>query len=440
MNTKYLCPRCGTDLREKDWEMVHEMSDGSIIMDAHLVYECQDNDCGYMKRSDSVPEIIAQQGDNRLLLLYPNEQGRILDVKENLIYPEIHYQSILGRGYWDDYFGNHDVELLLENVRDSESAYMESPNLFEFATSELSQDAFLCWLMSWSQETHRSLDKNLHDTSVDFVSMMFNVHGIPVPKIEKIEITRQFQGLDILAIINNTYAVLIEDKTFTKNHSNQLERYREAVEMAYPDKIQLPIYYKIADQSHYRSVVDAKYFPFTRDRMLKILQRGRKKGANHPIFLDYLAYLEKLESKIKGYKIKPIIDWDDFAWQGFYMELQKHFEGSWGYVSNPRGGFWGFWWKLKSNKNFYLQLEQQLLCVKIEAEDVPNLREFRNKEMASVLLESEKHGLNLKKPSRLSTGKTMTIAQKANYIRTQENGLIDMDKTIEELKKFELCY
>lgn len=438
MDKKYVCPRCGTNLQEKDWETVHEMNNGNFIMDAHLIYICQNNECGYMKQSEAVPEIIAQQGDDRLLLLYPNERGRILDVKENLIYPEIHYQSILARGDWEDYIGNHDVELLLENVRDSEAAYMETPNLFEFATSELSQDAFLCWLMSWSQETHRSLDKSLHEASVDFMSMMFNVHGIPMPTIEKLKITRQFQGLDVLAIVNDTYAILIEDKTFTKNHSNQLERYREAVERAHPDKIQLPIYYKIADESHYRSVEDAKYFPFTRDRMLKILQRGRKNGVNHPIFLDYITYLEKLESKINGYKLKTILDWDGYAWQGFYMELQKHFDGNWGYVSNPRGGFWGFWWKPQSQKNYYLQLEQQVLCVKVEAEDVQDLKEFRNKEMASVLFESEKYGLNLKKPERLSTGKTMTIARKANYIHTQENGLIDMDRTIEELKKFEL--
>lgn len=436
MNSTYLCPRCGTNLRENDWEMVHETKDGSITLDAHLVYECQDNNCGYMKRSESLPEIIAQQGEDRLLLLYPSEQGRILDVKANLIYPEIHYQSVLARGNWDDYNGNQDVELLLENVRDSESAFIEPPNLFEFATSELSQDAFLCWLMTWSQETHRSLDKSLYEASADFVAMMFNVHGIPVPSIKKMEITRQFQGLDVLAIINDTYAVLIEDKTFTNNHSNQLKRYREAVEMAYPDKIQLPIYYKIADQSHYRSVVDEKYFPFTRGRMLQVLKRGRENGVNHPIYLDYLSYLEKLENKINSYKIKPITEWDSFAWQGFYMELQKYFDADWGYVSNPRGGFWGFWWKPQSIQNQYIQLEQQVLCVKVEAKDVQDLKEFRNKEMESTLLKSKKQGLLLQKPSKLSTGKTMTIAFRPDYLQTRELGLIDMDKTIEVLKKF----
>jgi hypothetical protein len=435
---KYLCPRCGTYLRESVWEKVIEMSDGSFKLDVHPIYECQDENCGYMKRSEPVPEIIAQQGDDRLLLLYQNDRGRILDIKANVIWPEIHYESILARGYWDKYKGNHDVEILLENVRDSEAAYIDTPNLFDFATSELSQDAFLCWLMSWSQETHRSLDKPLHDAAVDFVSMIFNVNGYPVPTIEKIDIIRQFQALDILAIVNGKYAILIEDKTYTKNHSNQLKRYREAVTATHPDMIQLPIYYKIADQSNYLSVIDAKYFPFTRKRMLQILRRGKSNGVNHPIFLDYLTHLEKLDSKINAYKTKPVIDWDGFSWQGFYMELQKHFKGNWDYVPNKRGGFWGFWWKPQSNKNYYLQLEQQLLCVKIEAEGVQDLKEFQTEEMVNVLLESEDQGLHLQKPTRMSTGKTMTIAHRPNYIQTKENGLLDLDKTIEELKKWEL--
>jgi hypothetical protein len=27
-----------------------------------------------------------------------------------------------------------------------------APNLFQFATKELSQDAFICWLLAWADE------------------------------------------------------------------------------------------------------------------------------------------------------------------------------------------------------------------------------------------------------------------------------------------------
>jgi hypothetical protein len=205
---------------------------------------------------------------------------------------------------------------------------------------------------------------------------------------------------------------------------------------AYPDKVQLPLYFKIADQSHYNSVLEAGYFPFTRERILPILQRCRTNGIKHPIFLDYPTHLEKLDCKINAFKTKPISDWDHFAWQGFYKELQKHFRGNWGYVANKRGGFWGFWWKPQDDKNYYLQLEQQLLCVKIEAKEGLDLRKFRKEEMENVLKESEERGLLLKKPARIGTGKTMTIAQSQDYIQTQSNGFIDFERTIEELKKW----
>src|SRR5690606_37875466 len=200
-------------------------------------YVCEKN-CGYTKRIEPVPKIIAQQGDDRLLLLYPNEQGRILELRDSVIWPSMHVQSILARGYWENYTGNHDVMLLLEKARDSESAYLTPPNLFRFATSELSQDAFLCWLLSWSQKGYRDHDKALHNVAVDFVSTIFSAHHLSAPPIHSIKILRQFKSLDVLAIINDEYAILIEDKTYTKNHSNQLVRYREAVSKDYPNLIQ----------------------------------------------------------------------------------------------------------------------------------------------------------------------------------------------------------
>lgn len=431
------CPRCGSNLREDVWERNQTTEDGGVKIDVHPVYKCTDEDCGYMKRSESVPEIIAQQGEDRLLLKYPDEQGRIVDVRNNVIWPSIHYLSILGRGYWDDYKGNHDVEMILANVRDSEAAFLEQPNLFEFATSELSQDAFLCWLLAWSKKEYRSIDKALHEAAVDFVTMIFNVHGEPLPVIEKIKITRQFEGLDVLAVVNDTYAILIEDKTYTRDHSNQLKRYRESVFNKNSNWIQLPVYYKIVDQTHYQSVENAGYYPFMRERMLQVLRRGKENGVVHPIYLDYLTHLEKLDDMIHAYITKPVAEWDGFAWQGFYIELQKEIKGNWGYVSNPRGGFWGFWWKPSEDKNYYLQLEEQSLCVKIEALDREDIRTFRDQEMVSVLEESNQRGLLVQKPSRIGLGKTMSIAHRPDYIQTTEKGLIDIKGTIAELKKWD---
>ncbi|MFI8687599.1 PD-(D/E)XK nuclease family protein [Rossellomorea sp. NPDC077527] len=403
-------------------------------MEGYSAYVCRDK-CGYVKRVDDFPRVIAQQGDDRLLLLYPNDQARIFDVRDAILWPQMHVEAILGRGYWEDYTGNQDIEMLLQDARVSEAYSIELPNLFQFATSELSQDAFLCWLMTWSKHDYRLVDEPLHEAALHFVAEIFKVHHQSLPEIKSIEITRQFKSLDILAIINDTYAILIEDKTYTKNHSNQLTRYREVVGIEYPKYVQLPIYFKIADQSHYRSIEKAGYKPFKRRMMLEVLKNGKDNGVKNAIFLDYYHHLQKIQDRIEAFWTVPVNDWNAFAWQGFYQELQKGLKGDWGYVSNPRGGFWGFWWESSGNHNQYIQLEEDRLCVKISA-DGEYGEEFVLNRLKDVLSESERKNLLLKKPARLRKGKTMTIAERKHYIQTNPDGTIDMGATIFELRKF----
>jgi hypothetical protein len=38
---------------------------------------------------------------------------------------------------------------------------MAAPNLFHYATSELSQDAFICWLLDWANPDNKEKDEAL---------------------------------------------------------------------------------------------------------------------------------------------------------------------------------------------------------------------------------------------------------------------------------------
>jgi hypothetical protein len=77
---------------------------------------------------------------------------------------------------------------------------------------------------------------------------IFAKHNQPSIKIESVEIKQQFHGLDILTILNNEVAILIEDKSYTSEHSNQLERYLNALkEREHKAMLSLPIYYKIGN-------------------------------------------------------------------------------------------------------------------------------------------------------------------------------------------------
>jgi hypothetical protein len=107
---------------------------------------------------------------------------------------------------------------------------MSQPNLFSYATSELSQDAFICWLLSWAAPKYKNIDTELHNCSKKLIGAFFEKHKVTTPEsIHSIEIRKQDNNIDVLCIINDTYPIIIEDKTGTKNHSGQLSRYLDNI-------------------------------------------------------------------------------------------------------------------------------------------------------------------------------------------------------------------
>jgi hypothetical protein len=127
------------------------------------------------------------------------------------------------------------------------------PNIFKFATSELSQDAFICWLLSYGDVNH-SQDEKLNKCAKEFVALLYNLKSSlaqikpsDVETVEKPE--RQYCHTDVYfwAVINSKRVpFIIEDKTNTPPHSDQLSKYIEAI--IEKDKIKkedlIRIYYK----------------------------------------------------------------------------------------------------------------------------------------------------------------------------------------------------
>mgnify|MGYP001066850750 CR=1 FL=1 len=81
-----------------------------------------------------------------------------------------------------------------------------------------------------AKPVYKETDKCLHEAGIDFIRRIYDLHKKNFPaSIKEIKITKQFKGLDILIEINGNQAILIEDNTYTKEHSNQLKRYYEEV-------------------------------------------------------------------------------------------------------------------------------------------------------------------------------------------------------------------
>ena len=108
-------------------------------------------------------------------------------------------------------------------------------NLFVYATSELSQDAFLCWLLSFAMSDATD-DPEMRECAESFLRKALGT--IKLTQNEKIivnEIARQVKHADILVSINGKYKLIIEDKTYSSEHDNQLVRYKEEIEEAFPE-------------------------------------------------------------------------------------------------------------------------------------------------------------------------------------------------------------
>jgi hypothetical protein len=114
------------------------------------------------------------------------------------------------------------------------------PNIFDFATGELSQDAFICWLLNWLDynENHE-----LKDAARKFILLLCKINhpsaeNITLKSIGKLlpigkrNILQQHGNMDIffaVEINNESTEFIIEDKTNTFPHSNQLKKYVDFV-------------------------------------------------------------------------------------------------------------------------------------------------------------------------------------------------------------------
>ena len=158
------------------------------------------------------------------------------------------------------------------------------PNLFSYAAKELSQDAMICWLIAWAGQSDggSSEDEELRRCGLRFVRALLHHQRDEMDSIDcvdKVEIHQQEQGIDVLARINGEHVLLIEDKTGTGDHSDQLSRYYKNVVEGHTklgkvaEENLRPIYFKTGNQS----LADERRIE-EKGTLQGIHSRGRAKG------------------------------------------------------------------------------------------------------------------------------------------------------------------
>lgn len=174
--------------------------------------------------------------------------------------------------------------------------HLDLPNLFDYATKELSQDAFLCWALEWKNISGHEMSEFAHLLLESFINKSVYEDKIDPLDIEKVELIRQYKNIDILVLAKLRSGlilpIIIEDKTDTSEHDNQLDRYREIIIEEYTDFPEpICIYYKTGFIFEtYTQIENHHYIVYDKLDMLDVM--GEFEDYEMPLlFCDYYVYI-----------------------------------------------------------------------------------------------------------------------------------------------------
>ena len=309
-------------------------------------------------------------------------------------------------------------------------------NLFNYATSELSQDAFLCWLMSYALKNSNK-DDGLRNCTVNLIKAIIPELSCSDDEIFVTEITRQHKNIDILFTVNDEYVVIVEDKVHTSEHDDQLERYSQeiTVDENYEKYEQRKVFYKTGFQSDIDNIRNAGYTFIGLDEIIGFLAPYKTQTVNQ-IFQDYISYLENSREKANEYKHLHIEEWERNHIFRFCSDFQKSsllsqtgFSANYGDVSNPGGGFIAMWisdgntsWYKNQEYELYIQLEfingKLQLCLKVSIMNATEISSDARRQLRDYLTYYADSSNNwiyalsefgYSRPARFGNGVSMTI-------------------------------
>ena len=204
---------------------------------------------------------------------------------------------------------------------------MTAPNIFHFATKELSQDAFICWLVACASHATGDLKK----CGLAFVRTLFRAgassgrasvpvlgpdgkptsHSGPCDVSDVEEPGRQNNRIDVCfqaRVDGKTVTFVIEDKTGTRDHDDQLERYVQSVSSdEQSEDFIKPVYFKtgyvFSDER--KDVENKNYCVLEAEKVKRFLARHPATRESE-ILRQYSEYLGELTST----RAKDLRKWD----------------------------------------------------------------------------------------------------------------------------------
>ena len=183
---------------------------------------------------------------------------------------------------------------------------MKAPNIFDYATSELSQDAFLCWLIACADCDDAAL-KNLGLSFIRFLYDPNNTdkHEIKVQGLVKTKEQddpypwQQYGKTDVYfqATVNDKkVSFVIEDKTDTAMHDDQLKRYATFVEGDEIEEDEVRLIYFKSGYVYPDEKADANkegFVVINLEDCIKFL--ANHENIDNDVFKSYLAHVKKIK-------------------------------------------------------------------------------------------------------------------------------------------------
>lgn len=341
---------------------------------------------------------------------------------------------------------------------------MSKPNLFDYATSELSQDAMLGYMLAWADPKY-SENTALHRLGQDVLLALLdkaerNIEEIR-REIKKVIVKKQDHRIDISVDINEKIFMIIEDKIKTGQHGNQIERYKREAAVRFRKEGKkrdiVAIYFKTGNESKWFHPELKLASCFFRKDLLDVLSRNPNTG--NDIVEEFRTSLRRWEEDTQSFRETKPSGWSWRAVQGFFMDLEKRLDEEgpdakdkgWHYVHNKKGGFLGFWWVPEQNGEHeyktYLQIEANptlKLYVRVGSNTGEKItRELRNalwKEVESVSFGDDWPDITVEASGRAG-GKSANVAQVSfektdgGFLASNADGTLDFNKTMHRTRR-----
>lgn len=235
---------------------------------------------------------------------------------------------------------------------------MSVPNIFKYATKELSQDALICWLVACTKEP----EEKLRACGRAFVQALFDsgdrttVTKEGTPAIEPYRgtgcvsellngPTTQYKKIDVYfqaRVDDKTVSFVVEDKTHTEMHGNQLNRHLGSVAKdRLEEHLIKPVYFKTGYvfEDERERAESAGFSVFNGWDMMTFLNARQRRGLSE-ILRQYGDWLQCVLNK----RTKALTEWDlkeDFVQWEFMLALRRELRmksAGWPVKHRNRGG------------------------------------------------------------------------------------------------------